>query len=202
MLQITSVNKTDKPHKYNVIIGTISYIFDEEIIIEYNLYSGKEIDDDILDKALAENDIQDYYDKALKYSLKYAKTAGETLSYLMDNKGLDYASSIKIIDKLKSRKLLNDEALINQVIYSLIIGSNGKLMIREKLKAKKFDSKLIDEALKNIDYDLYYEALAKLYKKIEHKYDKDSDYIRINKIRNYLYRHGYTQDDIRDLNIK
>ena len=161
---ITSVNKTDKPHKYNVVVGTISYIFDEEIIIEYNLYSGKEIDKEVLNKAISENDVQDYYDKALKYALKYAKSAGETLFYLTDNKGLDYESSLKIINKLKERKILNDEVLIKQVLYSLTASSNGKLMIREKLKNKKFDFLLIEEAIKNIDYDLYYEALNKLYK--------------------------------------
>ena len=199
---ITSVNKTDKPHKYNVVVGTISYIFDEEIIIEYNIYSGKEIDDSVLDKALSENDVQDYYDKALKYSLKYAKSAGETLSYLTDNKGLDYASSIKIIEKLKTRKILNDEVLIKQVLYSLTASSNGRLMIKEKLRNKKFEASLIDDAIKNIDYELYYEALNKLYNKIKHKYDKNPDFVRINKIRNYLYQHGYTQDDISTLNIK
>ena len=58
---IESVSKAKKKNLYNVIIDKKVYEFNEDIIIEFNLYKGKEIDDELLNKALSSNSINDYY---------------------------------------------------------------------------------------------------------------------------------------------
>ena len=50
--------------------------------------------------------------------------------------------------------------------------------------------------------EFHFECLNKLYKKVKNKYDKYPDYVRIGKIKNYLYSRGYSSSDISELNIE
>ena len=150
-----------KKNTYLVAIDDKIYEFNEEIILEYRLYKGKEIEEDILTKAISSNDIQKYYNMAESYSIKYMKNSKEVYRYLID-KGLDSYKSNEIVDKLIEKRIIDDKKIIEAICYSLVIRSNGKKMINEKLKARFFDYRLIDEALDNIDYDLYFEYLNKL----------------------------------------
>jgi len=190
-----------KKNTYLVAIDDKIYEFNEEIILEYRLYKGKEIEEDILTKAISSNDIQKYYNMAESYSIKYMKNSKEVYRYLID-KGLDSYKSNEIVDKLIEKRIIDDKKIIEAICYSLVIRSNGKKMINEKLKARFFDYRLIDEALDNIDYDLYFEYLNKLYEKIKSKYDKFDDYQRRMKIKQYLYQRGYDSNDISLLDIK
>ncbi|MBR6071872.1 MAG: RecX family transcriptional regulator [Acholeplasmatales bacterium] len=198
---VKSVSKIKNKNNYNVIIDDKSYIFDEDTILEYKLFKDKEIEEIILDKALESSNIHLYYDKALKYSLKYAKGSKEVYQYLIE-KGLDCDKSRKIVDKLVEKRIIDDSKIVEGIVYSLVKSYNGKKMIYEKLKQKKFDVSIINEALNNIDYDLYIEYLNKLYEKIKDKYNKFDDYIRKNKIKSYLYQRGYDSNDISLINIE
>jgi len=199
---IEDIKKIKNKKEYNVIINNNIYKFSENIIIEYNLYKNKEIDSNLLELCIKENNIDYYYNLALNYYYKYQKSSHEIKEYL-SNKGLDSNNINLIINKLKDKKIINDDSIIDSLIYSLIRNYNGILMIKEKLKAKGFDYNLINNKLNEIDYELYYEYLNKLYLKIKDKYNKESnDYIRINKIKKYLYQRGYTQSDINEINIE
>ena len=198
---IESVSKAKKKNLYNVIIDKKVYEFNEDIIIEFNLYKGKEIDDELLNKALSSNSINDYYNKALNYAARYFKNSCETRQYLID-KGLSNDLSFEIVNKLIEKGIINDRNIIENNIFSLVKNGNGKLLIIEKLKQKRFDINLINECVDNIDMEFYFECLNKLYKKVKNKYDKYPDYVRIGKIKNYLYSRGYSSSDISELNIE
>ena len=198
---IESVSKAKKKNLYNVIIDKKIYEFNEDIIIEFNLYKGKEIDDELLNKALSSNSINDYYNKALNYAARYFKNSCETRQYLID-KGLSNDLSFEIVNKLIEKGIINDRNIIENNIFSLVKNGNGKLLIIEKLKQKRFDINLINECVDNIDMEFYFECLNKLYKKVKNKYDKYPDYVRIGKIKNYLYSRGYSSSDISELNIE
>ena len=198
---IESVSKAKKKNLYNVIIDKKVYEFNEDIIIEFNLYKGKEIDDELLNKALSSNSINDYYNKALNYAARYFKNSCETRQYLID-KGLSNDLSFEIVNKLIEKGIINDRNIIENNIFSLVKNGNGKLLIIEKLKQKRFDINLINECVDNIDMEFYFECLNKLYKKVKNKYDKYPAYVRIGKLKSYLYSRGYSSSDISELNIE
>ena len=199
MLVVTKVEKLKKD--YNVTIGNKEYKLDEDTIVEFNLYKGKELDDNIIDDIIKSSNNNEYYNKALTYALRYQKNGKEVYNYLI-SKGLDNNNAKIIVNKLIDRKLINENSLIENIIYSLIKNHNGKNMIKEKLKIKGFNKELIDNAINNIDYDFYFENTLKIYEKIKHKYDKYDDYIRKNKIKQYLYSRGYDYNDINEINIE
>ncbi len=197
---VTNLKKL-KNNNYLVTIDDEDYKFDEEIILNYRLVKGKELDEKTLKDAIIKNNIALYYNKALNYVVKYQKGSNEIYDYLKKYE-LDDKDIYFIINKLKSIKLIDDNKLINNLVSSLVRNANGINMIREKLYQKKFNSSLIDEALKAIDYDEYYEALNKLVIKSKEKYKKEeNDYKRLIKIKNYLLQRGYTYSDIENIDI-
>ncbi len=198
---IDSVTKSKKKSVYVVAIGNKTYEFNEDIIIEFNLYKGKEINDDLLNKALASNSLNDYYNKALNYALRYYKSSYDTKNYLKE-KGLSNELIDEIVNKLIEKNIINDKKIVENSVFSLVKSCNGKLLIIEKLKQKRFDINLINECVNNIDMDFYFESLNKLYEKVKNKYDKYPDYVRIGKLKGYLYSRGYSTNDISILEIK
>ena len=198
---VTNLKKL-KNNNYLVTIDDEDYKFDEEIILNYRLVKGKELDEKTLKDAIIKNNIALYYNKALNYVAKYQKGSNEIYDYLKKYE-LEDKDIYFIINKLKSIKLIDDNKLVNNLVSSLVRNANGINMIREKLYQKKFNSSLIDEALKSIDYDEYYEALNKLVVKAKEKYKKEeNDYKRLIKIKNYLLQRGYTYSDIESVDIK
>jgi len=198
---VKSLKRIGKTNKYNVIIDDITYKFNENIIVNYRLVNGKEVTEDILFKAIKENDYDTLYLKAERYVITYNKSEKEIRRYLK-NKDANPNDIENIILKLRKNKLIDDSSLIIDLINSLIKKYNGIKMIESKLYQKGFDETLIKKSLFEIDYDLYCNCLNNLYNKIRNKFDKYDDYTRINKIKSYLLQRGYTYSDIADLKIK
>lgn len=192
---IDSINKDKKKNKYAISINNEVYYFNEDIIIEFNLYKGKEISDDILNMAINSNSLNDYYNIALNYSSKYLKGKNEIKLYLM-NKGLEESKALEVVNKLENKGIINDKKIIEALIYSYIKDYNGKNLIIEKLKNKRFDFNLIDLCMNELDYELYLDSLSKLYEKAKVKYLKYTDFEKKNKIKRYLYSRGYTYSEI------
>ena len=137
----------------------------------------------------------------MRYAIRYMKSKREIYEYIFNKTNDEYITN-DIINKLIENHIIDDNKIIDSYIYSYIINSNGINMIKEKLYQKGFNQSLIVKKILDIDYDLYYEYLKKLYNKIKNKYDNPNDYIRINKIKNYLYQRGYTYSDMEELDIK
>ena len=198
---VKSLKRIGKTNKYNVIIDDNTYKFNENIIVNYRLVKGKEVTDDILSKAIKENDYDTLYLKAERYTITYRKSEKEIIRYLK-NKEASPNDIPLIISRLRKNKLIDDTNLVYDLINSLIKKYNGIKMIEAKLYQKGFEDDLIKKALSEIDYGFYCKYLELLYNKIRNKYDKYDDYKRINKIKAYLLQRGYTYSDIAKLNIK
>lgn len=195
------ISKLDKKKKnYLAIIDGNEYSFSEDIVLKYKLLPNREIDEATLKDALSENKSLEYYDKAVSYQIKYAKGEAEVKRYLYD-KGLTSHDVSKIIDLMKERKILDDDKLLDGLITGLIKKYNGKALIREKLYQKGYKKEDIDRHLQNIDYDLYFASLNKLYGKIKDKYNKYDSFIRIQKIKAYLFSRGYSSSEISSLDL-
>ena len=109
---------------------------------------------------------------------------------------MDYEEASLIVEDLINKKILNDQIIANNVASSLARNSNGLLMIKMKLKNRQFDDNIIDIAINNITEEDYNLGLEKIIKKANNKYEKLNDnYLKKNKIKEYLYRHGYVGID-------
>ena len=179
--------------KYKVTLGDESILVTEETVLKFRLFNSKELEN--LDEIKKYDLFENYKNKAISYQVRYAKNSKEVISYLLD-KDLDYEEASLIVEDLINKKILNDQIIANNVASSLARNSNGLLMIKMKLKNRQFDDNIIDIAIDNISEDDYNLGLEKIIKKANNKYDKlNDDYLKKNKIKEYLYRHGYVGID-------
>lgn len=194
IINMTTTQIKKVKDKYKITLGDESVLVTEETVLKFRLFNPKELDN--LDEIKKYDLFESYKNKAISYQVKYAKNSKEVINYLLD-KGLDYNESKEIVDDLINKKILNDQIIANNLASSLARNSNGLLMIKMKLKNKLFDDEVIDIAISQIAIEDYNYGLEKIIDKANNKYSKlEDDYIRRNKIKEYLYRHGYVGIDI------
>lgn len=174
--------------KYKIILGDESILVTEETVLKFRLFNSKELDN--LDEIKKYDLFENYKNKAISYQVKYAKNSKELINYLLD-KGLEYNDSKRIVEDLVAKKILNDQLIANNLASSLARNSNGLLMIKMKLKNKLFDDETIDTAISQISEDDYSKGYNKILEKANKKFSSFDEYIKKQKIKEYLYRHGY-----------
>src|SRR5690625_5115769 len=114
MTKITRITTQKRSkHRYNIFIddGQVEqygYSVDEDILIEFGLRKGLELDEAMMIKLVQHDSIHKSYDQAIRYLGYRMRTEKEIRDYLL-KKEVDREHITEIINKLNSRKLLNDE---------------------------------------------------------------------------------------------
>lgn len=196
------IKELKKKNNNTYIVKTDSgdYVFSEDVIIKYKLMPNNVIDEAVIPLAMIEEDVTKLYNQALNYAINYGKSVNMIRNYLK-TKNASPATIDEIISRLLKIKIINDVNNINNRILTLIKKGNGRLLIKEKLLALKFNLEDINNALDNIDDSLYYEGLNDLVNKVKGKYDL-SNIKDIAKLKRYLLSRGYTYLEIENVNIK
>ncbi len=185
---VTTIKKMDKG--YEVCIDEKTYLLEEETILKYRLYSGKEVKEEEVELFIKDSGIEQIKKRALAYQMRYLKSSRETLEYLI-RKEIDASLAHQAISSLVEQGLLRDEQLAGAMASSYARASNGPKMIRQKLILHRFSEDVIDIALKNISKDDIEEGKNKLLKKAQKKLEKYSDFEKRQKLRQIFYQHGY-----------
>ena len=194
---IKSIKEKNKNNSI-LVIDDKEYILSTDIVVEYFLFKGKEINIDTLNEIISFNDEYLMFNKMKNYLLRYQANEKKIRMKLIDN-NISFDSTNNIIERLKKIGLLNDDKFIDSFISSLIRKGNGENLIRQKLFDKGFENNLISLKLKDIRCDEYYEALNKMYNKALKNYKEDEGYQKVQKVKKYLLSRGYTYQDINDI---
>lgn len=194
---IKSIKEKNKNNSI-LVIDDKEYILSTDIVVEYFLFKGKEINIDTLNEIISSNDEYLMFNKMKNYLLRYQANEKKIRMKLIDN-NISFNSTNNIIERLKKIGLLNDDKFIDSFISSLIRKGNGENLIRQKLFDKGFENNLISSKLKDIRCDEYYEALNKMYNKALKNYKEDEGYQKVQKVKKYLLSRGYTYQDINDI---
>jgi regulatory protein len=196
-LIIKSIKEKNKNNSI-LVIDDKEYILSTDIVVEYFLFKGKEINIDTLNEIISLNDEYLMFNKMKNYLLRYQANEKKIRMKLIDN-NISFNSTNNIIERLIKIGLLNDDKFIDSFISSLIRKGNGENLIRQKLFDKGFENNLISLKLKDIRCDEYYEALNKMYNKALKNYKEDEGYQKVQKVKKYLLSRGYTYQDINDI---
>ena len=194
---IKSIKEKNKNNSI-LVIDDKKYILSTDIVVEYFLFKGKEINIDTLNEIISLNDEYLMFNKMKNYLLRYQANEKKIRMKLIDN-NISFNSIENIIERLKKIGILNDDKFIDSFISSLIRKGNGENLIRQKLFDKGFENNLISLKLKDIRCDEYYEALNKMYNKALKNYKEDEGYQKVQKVKKYLLSRGYTYQDINDI---
>ncbi len=175
---------------YEVEIENKSYKLTLESVLKYRLFKGYEISEDDFSKCLEDNDFELIKTKAYSYYLRYQKNSYEVINYLKE-RNIDINLAEEVVKSLIDENKINEYMLALNVSETLARNSNGKYLIKYKLKSRNFKEDIIDMAIDNINLDDINYGYEKLLKKLNEKYHKLNDYEKKYKIKESLYKHGY-----------
>lgn len=170
----------------------------DEVILEENILFKKEVDNELINKINIKNDYYKIYNKTIKYIMTKIRSEKEINLYL-DKHNIDKEDKEKIIESLKSKKLLNDDNFyISYISDRLRLSNDGPDKIKNELLNHNIDINKIEEELFKYN-DFIYEKLEKLMVKKAKQLSKYSEYIVKQKIRECFINLGYKKDMIEEL---
>ena len=163
-------------------------VISEETLIEFGLYKGQEVEDEIIDKLKFE----DEKTEALLLSYRFLqrnKTEKQLIDYLYKNK-ITGEIIDTVIPILNEKKYLNDEDYARRYLNDAMnIKKYGKIKIIYMLRSKGIKNDIIEKIMRDYDYELeYLNAEDLLSKKLDAE-EKDSK--KINSAKKYLQGRGF-----------
>ena len=178
--------------KYQIITTTCTFELYEEVILKYNLLLSKKIDDK--DSILKYNKRWDIYYTALKYLKSRTHSKKEVCDYL---KKKEYPSEFieEAILKLESQGYINDLVYARSFFNNKIITtSHGPLIIKKELQDKGVALEIICEVLDDYTDDIQKDKINKRINRIITSSRGKSNKAIMLKIRNDLYKEGFSQN--------
>ncbi|OEF98520.1 RecX family transcriptional regulator [Desulfuribacillus alkaliarsenatis] len=167
MAVIATIEQQKKQReRYNIYIETndeVTFLagVDQDIIIEYSLKIGTEIDESMLIEIIKQDNIKKGLQKCLRYLAHKMRTCFEITNYL-ESKEFDAQAIDAIINKLLSYGYINDhEYAMTYTKEQARIGNKGPIYIRNELAAKGITKDIIEQSLLLYNSDLQLENALK-----------------------------------------
>lgn len=131
-----------------------------------------------------------------------ACVAKELCSYDIARKlkqwGVDNTQQLEVIERLKSEKFLDDSRYVRAYVHDKVMFERwGRQKIRQSLAMKNLTGSVVNEALENIDQELYMDNLKNLLQQKRRSLTDDDEYQQAVKMMRYAVGRGYTFDEIK-----
>lgn len=131
-----------------------------------------------------------------------ACVAKELCSYDIARKlkqwGVDNTQQLEVIERLKSEKFLDDVRYVRAYVHDKVMFERwGRQKIRQSLAMKNLTGSVVNEALENIDQELYMDNLKNLLQQKRRSLTDDDEYQQAVKMMRYAAGRGYTFDEIK-----
>ena len=209
-MKVTKLSSQKKdPNRVNVYIDEEFFCgLSLDSVAKFNIYLGKELSEEDLEKILFEELKNRFSHRAMSYISRAIKTEFQVRKYLNDlsykKKGKWYTDVSKenlekiineTISKLKEYGYLNDEEFAEQFIHSRVKNKpRGKTILVSELISKGVTVDLAKEKVEELVEDEY-DMLKRIYVK---KYGNERLEIRDNKKIDFLKRKGFNWDLINE----
>lgn len=195
MAKITEISPQERaPHRVNIYVGGVfKFGIDERLLLDFNLYVGREITEAEIEKYKEGDNYQKCMDKAFRF-LSYRMRSEKEMQDKLAEK-FDEATVKKAIKRLKELKFVNDAEFARAWIESRKY-SRGKKALSFELSRKGITKELVEDALLGLSSDDEFETALELVKK-KSKYkglDRNEAY---QKVGSFLSRRGYSYDVIK-----
>lgn len=210
MPKITSVEPQKKnPHRFNIYLdGQFAFGADEDLVVDYRLIPGKVIDQPLLKKLLFEAEAGELMERMYDLFNRRQRTEKEVREYLRQLsfkrkiKNQDELSPISVdlvVERLKKKRLLNDEEFAKQWMESRS-KKKGIQAIKGELFKKGINREIIDEVTRVEDIESRQENIAEqlLIKRLPRF--KSSSYLeRKKKAYEFLLRRGFEYEIVKEV---
>lgn len=190
----TQQKRTDR---YNIFVNEkYAFSVDEEVLLKFNLKKGTELTDLLLSEIQFHDEIQKAFTDALNF-LSYRMRSESEVRLHLKKKGVEEAIIREAIHKLYGFKYLDDYEFAKAYVLTHVNGgTKGPVIVRQDLKEKGIEEKLIDKALLEYPRENQVEHAMKLAEKSIKKEKNLSERALRQKIEQTLTRKGFSRDVI------
>lgn len=183
--------------KYKIELEDLNLIIYEDVMLEENILYKKELDEDIIDKLTKKNDYYTVYNKTLKYIMTKIRSEKEIKEYLKKFE-INENDKDKIITKLKSIRLINDDVYLKSYISDRVrLSNDGPKKIKNNLIQNNIDGNKIDLEMEQYQKDFEDKLTRLILKKT--KVVKESEYMMKQKLTNHFINLGYSKNMIENI---
>lgn len=189
--------------RYNIFLDDGSgerYAFsvDEEVLIEYQLKKGMELDEFSITEVFFQDDIRKAYHLAVQYLALRMRSEFEIRQYLQ-KKEIEDPIINEVMHKLYHHQFLNDEQFSAAFVRTQMNTTDkGTVLIQRELKEKGISDSIIESALTHYPMEEQLEKAIALANKYYQKNRKDSARVVKQKLEQLLLRKGYSYEIIQD----
>lgn len=193
-MKITNISQQKQADRENIFIDDkFAFGLSAELRYKYDLYVGKEIDDEFLNDILKAEEQNKVINHALNI-LSYSQNTRKDLYTKLMKKGYDEEFVLKAIEYCEERNYINDKLYAESFIKDKVnLSKYGSKKIRYDLIAKGVDKEIVDEVL-DLDPEDEFERALELAKKRVRSYKNDDKNAIYRKLGGYLQRRGYGYD--------
>lgn len=191
-MKIIKIDKTKKKNSFLLTLDNEEQIeVFEDVIIDLNLLSSKEID---IKQLRSKKEYYDIYNKVLNY-INYRMRSRYEIENYLNKYTKDNNINDNIINKLISKNYINDKEYVKRYINDKInLSKEGPFKIKRDLLNLNIEPNIIEEHINNIDLSLIVERLNNLINKYIKLHNKSSIYELKRKTLNYFINLGYDKE--------
>jgi len=189
-----SIQKNNK--RFNIFLdGEFAFGISDELKFKYCLEIGKDINRDFIVNIIESEELKKAKDKSFKY-LSYRQRSEKEIVDNLHKTGFDEKIITSTIQYLINEGFINDESFAeNYIKDKKNLSKFGPLRIKNELKLKGIDERIIVEKLSELDdKEENYEIALDLAKKKMKGYINDPKEAKIRKLSSLLIRKGYDFD--------
>ncbi|GAK30547.1 regulatory protein RecX [Weissella oryzae SG25] len=195
MKKVTRVSQQRRPGRYNIYLDDeFALAVDEKILIQFDLFKGTEVDDEMLEEIQMAEFEQKAYIKGLTLATGRLIAKKQLVLKL---KKAEFPNDIiyRVINRLEEAGILNDQAFAEA--YVAVSSSNGKLGprgIMRKLRSFGVDSDVIAEAMESYVDEDQDEHIVQQVNQLFAKYQGQSQFMARQKVSQKLIQNGFDSD--------
>ncbi|QMU09200.1 recombination regulator RecX [Levilactobacillus suantsaii] len=182
--------------RYNIYVdGHYAFPVSESVLVEFRLFKGMEIDQQLEAQLSAADDVAKAYNRALDYLSHQLRTEKEVRTKLAD---LDIEPTVidATLARLEDLKLVDDAHYAASYVRTMIRTSDkGPRVIRQHLRQKGVLERPIDDALQLYSADQRLAVGTAVAQKLAKRYQRQAFHTQEQKIRQGLITRGFASDE-------
>lgn len=195
---ITKIEAQKRPGRFNVYINNeYTLAISERVLIEYHIFKGQEVDEQLINQLKKADSVAKLYSKALNYLAHNLRTIKEVQDKLAQSSD-DQGQIDEVINQLIDQQLLDDQKYADSYVRTIVNqAKNGPKWISNQLTKRGVTLNQINEALANF----YPEAVVienaeqVVVKEMQHL-KKEAFKMAVSKTRQLLLRRGFANNQI------
>lgn len=194
--KITKITSQKNKERLNIYLDDdFAFGIKQELLLEYDLRVGQELDDSIIERIKASDELKKCLDKAYRYLSYRPRSEKEVRDKLLEK--YPSATVTEAMAKLKKLNYVNDQQFVNFWLEARG-NTRGPALLKSELLKKGVAKEIVDDNFNSTNKDKLLEDATTLIES-KRKYRGLTKAELYKKVGPFLSRRGYSYDTVKEV---